>query len=202
MKINSAYLLMRTMNVGDNMGLKDLFEQMHQHTLPECAKCITPYSCCQKQYCDLALKYTKDVYKIDLTDQIVNDKVPFLSPTGCVLPPHYKPICSIHTCEISSFGQKRGDPEWTEKYYELRTRIMKSFNLDIEQHLKWLESAKEAGDINETIYEIAAAFHDVPAAYVENGNLRYTWQIGNRFIHLLIAPDGKLQMLVAVHKKD
>lgn len=49
--------------------------------------------------------------------------IPFLGPGGCVVPPHLRPLCTLHTCEISSIGVKRGDPVWTEKYFDLRNEI-------------------------------------------------------------------------------
>ena len=47
----------------------------------------------------------------------------FLAPTGCIVAPHLRPICTVHACCINSIGYKRGDMEWTNRYFELRARI-------------------------------------------------------------------------------
>jgi hypothetical protein len=46
-----------------------------------------------------------------------------MGPTGCVVPPHLRPICTVHTCEINGVGVKKGDPKWTEAYFKLRGEI-------------------------------------------------------------------------------
>lgn len=44
---------------------------------------------------------------------------------GCIAPPHLRPLCTLHTCDMSGLGFKRDDPlgEWTDKYFELRNEI-------------------------------------------------------------------------------
>jgi len=44
----------------------------------------------------------------------------YMSPTGCIVEPQYRLLCTLHTCAISSHGFKAGDPEWTKKYFHLR----------------------------------------------------------------------------------
>ena len=46
-----------------------------------------------------------------------------MGPNGCTVPPHLRPTCTIHTCEINSVGCKKGDTKWTDKYFELREEI-------------------------------------------------------------------------------
>jgi hypothetical protein len=51
--------------------------------------------------------------------------IPFMGPTGCVVAPHLRPICTVHTCDINGMGFKRGPGSgpWTKRYFELREQI-------------------------------------------------------------------------------
>lgn len=44
---------------------------------------------------------------------------------GCVVPAWLRPLCTLHTCDISGWGFKADDPEgkWTESYFNLRNEI-------------------------------------------------------------------------------
>lgn len=57
--------------------------------------------------------FALETFGIELED--VGDTIPFLGPNGCVVPPHLRPICSVHICE-----QHLKDDGWTERYMELR----------------------------------------------------------------------------------
>jgi hypothetical protein len=53
-------------------------------------------------------------------------KLPFLETkdkTACTVPPHLRPLCTLHHCGINGIGFKLGDPEWTKKYFDLRQKI-------------------------------------------------------------------------------
>lgn len=95
------------------------FEAMYQHTKGECGNCRIPHSCCDELYCEMAKVYAKEYWDVELqpTD---NPRLPFMGPQGCTVPPHLRPICTVHTCDIGSYGYKPGDPEWTVRYFELR----------------------------------------------------------------------------------
>lgn len=45
--------------------------------------------------------------------------LPFMGPGGCTVAPHLRPVCSVHTCGIGSFGSS-GDTAWDQRYWELR----------------------------------------------------------------------------------
>lgn len=105
-----------------NEALKLLYKKMAEHTLPECSRsCRVPYSCCDKLYCDIAQQYAKEHGQIFVGDN--DKKAPMLGAHGCIIPPHLRPICTMHTCDINSLGFKRNDQPWTEKYYALREEI-------------------------------------------------------------------------------
>src|SRR3989304_1185347 len=104
--------------------LIDLYKKIADHTRPECAQCRIPYSCCDAMYCEWARSFAR-AHGVDLKDTgFPNPKdLPFIGPEGCVVPPHLRPICSVHACCINSLGFKKGDPKWTKRYFRLRERI-------------------------------------------------------------------------------
>ena len=99
-----------------------LYQQLAGLTNAECRKCPAPLSCCDADYCDMAIAYAKDSWGVDIvaTDHF---KFPCMGSDGCTVAPHLRPLCTFHACEISSLGFKKNDPEWTKKYWELRNEI-------------------------------------------------------------------------------
>ena len=47
----------------------------------------------------------------------------FMGAYGCVVAPHLRPLCTLHTCDINGLGFKKGDLKWTKKYFKLREQI-------------------------------------------------------------------------------
>jgi len=108
--------------------LVKLWQQMYELTEPECATaCRLPRTCCSPEYCTMAMQIAKEDWGIDLSDQVQDHPtLPFMGSNGCVLPPHLRPLCTLHTCDINGMGFKRNpktDPEWDEKYWKLREEI-------------------------------------------------------------------------------
>lgn len=108
--------------------LVSLYAKMAALTAPECqSTCKNPFSCCDQAYCEAAIQYAKDNWGVILTP--VNGKdargqpLPLMGDNGCIAPPHLRPLCTLHTCEINSLGCKKGDPNWTRKYFTLRSKI-------------------------------------------------------------------------------
>ena len=99
-----------------------IFQQMADLTLPECRKCPNPLSCCSPEYCEMAIDYARNTCGVTL-ERTEHPKLPLMGESGCTVAPHLRPLCSLHTCEINSMGLKRGDKEWTEKYFQLRVEI-------------------------------------------------------------------------------
>lgn len=103
--------------------LKQLYKEMSILTLPECRSvCRVPFSCCSSEYCEMAKSYAKERWNVELKPT-GNTKLPFMSPTGCIVEPHLRPICTMHTCAINSMGCKATDIIWTNKYFALRDKI-------------------------------------------------------------------------------
>lgn len=107
--------------------LIDLYQEMYELTQPECASnCPLPQTCCSPEYCWMAKEVAKDWGEDVSPLQQRDDGLLFMGPQGCVLPPHLRPHCTMHTCDINAVGCKmrpKPDPEWTERYFRLRSEI-------------------------------------------------------------------------------
>ena len=105
------------------MTLIELYKAMYEHTKNECSfSCRVPNSCCEEMYCDIAKKYAKEKYGVDLKPT-GHPTIPFMGKDGCTVEPHLRPICTVHTCEINEKGYKRNDQKWTDEYFRLRDLI-------------------------------------------------------------------------------
>lgn len=124
-------------------GLKEklihLYAEMAQMTLSECQRCRNPLSCCSPEFCALAIEHARSHWGIAL-QATSHPTLPLMGSNGCVAPPHLRPCCTAHTCEINAYGCKRNDPAWTEKYFQLRDAIM-----EIEAQL-WYATPSESED--------------------------------------------------------
>ena len=132
--------LIKNINLDDleqvKQALIKLYQDMANHTQPECAKCPhgtgkLAYSCCGPEYCKLAKQHAKDLWGVQLEETELyksgRTNLPMLgeSETGikCTVAPHLRLACTIHTCDICSLGFKPNDSDWTAKYWKLRTTI-------------------------------------------------------------------------------
>jgi len=89
------------------MELLAMYEEIAAITRPLCLagtgcgdRASRPYRCCEKQYCDRAAKFARDGYGIEL-QPTGHPEIPFMGPSGCTIPLHLRPICTIHACAIS-----------------------------------------------------------------------------------------------------
>ncbi len=100
-----------------------LWERMAELTNKKCIqKCKILGSCCDKFYCEIA-ENMASVHGVIL-QKTANEKLPFLDKNNqCVVPPHLRPMCSLHQCDIASIGGDANDPEWTKEYFELREQL-------------------------------------------------------------------------------
>ena len=104
-------------------ALVSLYRQMAEHTKPECGACTVPNDCCAPEYCGMAERWARDKWGVDLTPLKRPGRLPFLQNNECVVLPHLRPLCTLHTCDVNAFGGKLGDEEWTDHYFHLRTQI-------------------------------------------------------------------------------
>ena len=49
--------------------------------------------------------------------------MPFVKDGKCVIPPYFRPLCSLHQCKINGLGLDPKDPKWTAKYFDLREEL-------------------------------------------------------------------------------
>lgn len=183
-------------------SLKELFQQMYELTNPLCGKCPVPYSCCDTKYCDIATKYAKDVYNIDLTIFDTGNKVKYLDKEkGCLIPPHLRPMCTLHVCDVNAFGYIRKEPELTDKYYALRNEICKEHNLDMQSHLEFLEQCYKDGKLNDDQLEIAKMFCQPPVGYIEGPGIRLTWMSATKMMMVMIGNEGTVQFVIRNRRK-
>jgi hypothetical protein len=107
-------------------SIEVLYQRMADFTAPECAQtCPLPYSCCDKMYCDEAARYAFEREGVVL-QETGHAMLPFMGEHGCTVPPHLRPLCTVHTCAVNRFGFKPGDEAWTRKYFRLRRAIEKA----------------------------------------------------------------------------
>lgn len=103
--------------------LQVLYAELAAHTEPECAaNCERPLTCCAERYCLMTLDFAREHWDVELPTTW-HRTLPLMGPSGCTAEPHLRPICTAHTCEICLHGEKRGDPAWTARYYEITAKI-------------------------------------------------------------------------------
>lgn len=118
---------MKSLTSTDKRLIK-LYSEMSDLTSPECkCTCRVPYGCCSPEHCEITIQWAMERWGIEL--RRVNglgtrgDILPLLGHNGCTAEPHLRPLCTVHTCAINSLGYKRGDQNWTEKYFKLRNKL-------------------------------------------------------------------------------
>lgn len=102
-----------------------MWQQMADMTFAKCkAACKNIAQCCNTIYCEMAA---------DAMTEAGHEfpKMPFgktfVVDGKCIVPPHFRPLCSLQQCKISSLGGDPLDLEWTEKYFELRDKLDQSY---------------------------------------------------------------------------
>lgn len=104
----------------DRGKLKELYKKLYEMTQPVCAsKCSLPQSCCSAEYCLYAISWAKRCWDEKL-EQTEHPQLPLMGANGCVAPPHTRPMCTAHVCEMTLY--KQGDSYW-KKYWAVRQEI-------------------------------------------------------------------------------
>jgi hypothetical protein len=99
-----------------------LYAEMAKLTLPECHGCRLPLSCCKPEYCDETMQWARERWGVEL-QPTNHPKLPLMGPAGCIAAPHLRPICTVYTCDVGSFGCKKNNSAWTEQYWRLREEL-------------------------------------------------------------------------------
>ena len=85
-------------------------------SLTQCGDCENPtLNCCHDIHCEVVAKAFPSM-KFD-TGNI--PKARFLTSKGCSVPPEYRELCSVHTCDRKKFL----DPEFRRPFYKLMNMI-------------------------------------------------------------------------------
>jgi hypothetical protein len=103
--------------------LIQLYKQMAELTLPECKRCNIPLSCCSAEYCEFTIEFAKE-RGVELKPT-GHERLPLMAPGGCTAPPHLRPMCTFHTCDMNSYGTNKKDKtgQWVIRYFDLRAEI-------------------------------------------------------------------------------
>lgn len=101
-----------------------LYRRIADLTLGHCKQtCRNIGSCCSPEYCYLTIEIARDEWGTELP-KTEHPTLPLLSLTGeCTAPPHMRPLCSLHSCDIANLGHFRSDVALTDKYFRLRREI-------------------------------------------------------------------------------
>jgi len=91
------------------------FKDLADLTAPKCAGCRVPFGCCSKEQCEDTKAFAQEQFGVTLEE--TGGALPFLGDHGCVVPPHLRPLCSVHVCEMHL-----GDEAFSEIYFEARER--------------------------------------------------------------------------------
>ncbi len=113
-------------------NLKVLFQEISELTSPTCdrgeGECTQfkdkKYRCCDIKYCELAKKFAKEKYGVEL-QPTGNPDLLYMGQLGCTVAPYLRPICSIHACTTcySAKANIDGDTGKTRLYFDLRKTI-------------------------------------------------------------------------------
>ncbi len=124
-KIKEAFPRESTASTDDLVHqLAEKYQEIAALTFEHCQQtCSRLGWCCERDYCLAAIGYARDHFEVDLAIT-TNAKIPLLGPDGkCTAPPHMRPMCSVHSCDINSIGVFRGDRPRTSAYFKLREEI-------------------------------------------------------------------------------
>ncbi len=110
-------------------SLKIAYRALADFTEPECKSgCKIPQSCCSSEYCGMAIeRAAEEGITLHITNHLT---LPLMGPHGCIAEPWMRPLCTFHVCCINGFGFKPGDPEWTQRYFQLREIVEDEENQD------------------------------------------------------------------------
>lgn len=106
----------------DRNLLIELYRKMAALTLPVCGTCKNPYNCCHPAICLTVIAWAKEKWGVELAPT-GHGRLPLMGPSGCIAPPHLRPVCAVHCCPMTEHGEMPDDPDWTREYAELLAEI-------------------------------------------------------------------------------
>ncbi|MET0465267.1 MAG: hypothetical protein ABW007_19050 [Chitinophagaceae bacterium] len=123
--------------------LINLYQDLADFTKPKCEAChnqmcsrlkvdaatFKPNRCCDPHYCAIAKQSAID-FGGTPPEPTGHPTLPYMGEKGCIMPPHYRHLCTAHVCSMNSVGiiedpkgRMEPDEEATLKYFELTNAI-------------------------------------------------------------------------------
>lgn len=112
------------------LALVELYAQMAALTEPHCAQgahecrpfhLFWKYRCCDRRFCELARERAA-AWGVTISET-GNPDLPFMSPGGCVMPPHLRSMCTVHLCHVSHAARSHVGEGGLTEYDALRKKI-------------------------------------------------------------------------------
>jgi hypothetical protein len=79
------------------------------------------YRCCDQMHCRMTIEHAAKEWGIRLPT--TGHQFPLMGPAGCTAPPHLRPWCTLHQCQIQASGKTK-DRDWDKKYFRLKNRLI------------------------------------------------------------------------------
>jgi hypothetical protein len=104
--------------------LEELYQEMYLLTHDHCGCESRPFRCCEMEHCEVTRQFAQQKYGIELKS--TGHAIPFMGSDGCVVAPHLRPLCTLHSCYITRQAKAEfpNDPERTKAYFSLRNLIL------------------------------------------------------------------------------
>ncbi len=101
----------------------ELCSEMYSITRGICEKrCKKRGACCDRFFCEDA--WTRANEAGTILPWHDGQPLPLLVDGECAAPPQFRPICTVHQCDIASLGYFKDSPmELTDRYYDIRDEI-------------------------------------------------------------------------------
>lgn len=122
---------------------KKVAQELADLTRPKCMECRTAKAtrCCAAEHCVVTAMFMVDYAQhpafrdeiaplmahyreVDRSDVNV---IPFMGEKGCIVPPHLRPNCTAHQCDMNSIGFFKGDPVGTKAWFQLYDEMNEAF---------------------------------------------------------------------------
>lgn len=107
------------MDANAGRTIQSVYRDIADLTMGHCkANCRIIGSCCSPEYCEMAVDIAHEVFNVTLVPG--TGRIPLLDDAGkCMAEPHFRPLCSRHSCDINSLGVFKNDLPLTQRYFRL-----------------------------------------------------------------------------------
>ncbi len=110
-------------NESKQLEMIQLYQRMYEITVVKCKRCSKGAgTCCNVYACKLVEKFAKAEYGVTLM-RTGHPTLLFMGSEGCIVAPHMRPVCTVHTCKTVQYGCDFEDKPWTADFYDLKKQI-------------------------------------------------------------------------------